>query len=586
METRTAAIVIGTHGESDYEIAPASYAAVCFDDDLITLHTDIKTLEAALLDNRIVKVFHDAKRCIRLLEARSLYVVGKIEDTTIQARLCGHHPIDLDSLSQSVLKRDLSSANTDNTKCHSGFLFPHLNQRRDQAKAILQLHKALRGQIRIHCEDYYQQELQLVFYTQRIEDRGILIDVDKLDIASNEIDERIGRIRNKLNRINDGSIDPSDSMQVAAMFDRLGITYIRTKSGGASLKGTDLVGIKHAVVNLILQFRFFAHLLSHGIKQIGKFTSRSGILTATYDQSGSISGRYSCKKPNVQGLALGPLSLSNNVVSDRIKPLLEKDGWAISLASLIKVREGYVNVRWDFRQIELRMLAHYSNEPRLIEMLTLNNDVFRLIAYELFDNDSDVSRNKAKIIVYATIYGETEGHLRGRLNVDSQEASRIRRKFDSLFPSVAKFTRRCSRKLASHGTVSSFRGVRYKVKRQHHYKAIHSLLCGTAAEHLKITLLKVGQYISSTDEEIYIINTRHDDLVVEMPIEPRHSPMMDYIDTIDCMVQTIEWNRYALNIPASMELTSTNWSEFTPLKEKEKQDDKRAIAGSRVPHEV
>ncbi len=487
---------------------------------------DVREMFGPLLgDKTVKKAGHDLKRTIVALEERGFTVKGELTDPMVGSYLLdpeGDHA--LPSLAQREFGVELPVYVGD-VKKGKNLAVPFDELEVEHATpfiagaAELGLSVARRMSPRLDREGLGSLmrdiEMPLLAVLAEMERAGVKVDTDRLLGASKQSEEKMVELEAKAKAIvgHDFAIRSRDQLE-SLLFDELKLPVIKkTPKGGRSTDAAVLEELadKHALPEVILEYREIDKLRGTYLEALPRARNpKTGRIHTRFDQAVAATGRLSSNDPNLQNI-----------------PVRTELGKSIRAAFIAE--EGHRLVSADYSQIELRVLAHLSHDPKLLEAFTSDVDIHTHTASVIFDVPTkDVTkamRGQAKTINFGVIYGMGEPRLARSLDITREEAARFIAQYFKRYDGVRRFMTDTVEQ-ASRGEAvrtltgrrrflpnlhSSHRGLRFEAERI----AKNTPIQGTAADIMKLAMVKLGQNPPSPGARMIL--TVHDELVFEVP---------------------------------------------------------------------
>ncbi|MDK2951383.1 MAG: polymerase [Kosmotogales bacterium] len=384
---------------------------------------------------------------------------------------------------------------------------------------------------KLEMEKLYEDiELALIPVLVNMELNGVYIDTEILEELKEKYDEISQKILSKIFELAGREFNPNSPSQVSnILFGDLGINPPKkTKSGGYSTSASILEKIKdeHEIIREILNYRKHQKLISTYLVALPKLVnSVTGRIHSSYNQTGTGTGRLSSHHPNMQNLPIR--EEEGREIRKAIKP--QKKGWKIVSA--------------DYSQIELRILAHISGDKNLIDAFNNNKDIHRMTAAKLFGvTEDDVSyemRRVGKMVNFSIIYGISPYGLSNRIDVSRKEAKRMIDSYFSAYPKVEEFMQSVKDRSKKDKYVKTlFNRRRYipqlssknkNIFQEGERIAINTPIQGTAADIIKLAMIKIHDEIKKNSLKSLMIMQVHDELVFECP-EDEIEEMLEIIE--------------------------------------------------------
>jgi len=401
---------------------------------------------------------------------------------------------------------------------------------------------------------YKSIEIPLIKVMLRLERNGALLDETSLFNQQVEIKAEMVKIQSLAFEIAGDEFNlesPKQIQQILFSEEGFGLEpKKKTAKGQPSTNEEALKLLDHPLVDLILSYRTLTKLNSTYLEALPKkINRRTGRLHTSYHQAVTATGRLSSSKPNFQNI-----------------PIRTEQGAQIRSAFI--ANEGSVILAADYSQIELRIMAHISEDKNLIKAFNNNEDVHRSTASQVFDTEiSKVTkdqRRKAKAINFGLIYGMSAFGLAKQIDVSRTEAKQYIDGYFENYPGVLQFMNETKEMAKSQGYVETVLGRRLylpqinsknKMLQQHALRtAINAPMQGSSADIIKKAMLDIQAWIDRENHEIKMFMQVHDELVFELKAEKAN----EYANSIKLMMS----NALKLHIPLEVDIgIGSNWQE-------------------------
>jgi DNA polymerase-1 len=388
----------------------------------------------------------------------------------------------------------------------------------EDADITLRLHRVLTAKLAEipALEKVYRTiEVPLVPVLARMEANGILIDADELRRQSADLSRRMLAAQQKATELAGRTFNLDSPKQLQALlFDELKLpALVKTPTGQPSTNEEALEAIadQHELPRIILEYRGLAKLRSTYTDKLPDMINRdTGRVHTSYHQAGAATGRLSSNDPNLQNI-----------------PIRTDDGRRIRKAFIAP--PGRKLVACDYSQIELRIMAHLSEDPALVRAFASGADIHRATAAEVFGKPlEDVSGNErraAKAINFGLMYGMSAFGLAKQLGIGRGEAQDYIALYFNRYPGVRDFMERTRREAHERGYVETVfgrrlyldninarnQGLRAGAERA----AINAPMQGTAADIIKRAMIEIDGWIAGHADEAKMLLQVHDELVFE-----------------------------------------------------------------------
>ncbi|MEI6859432.1 MAG: DNA polymerase I [Shewanella sp.] len=360
-------------------------------------------------------------------------------------------------------------------------------------------------------------ELPLIQILSDIERGGVLIDSMMLGQQSEELARTIDELEQKAFDIAEEKFNLSSPKQLQTLFfEKLGYPIIKKTPKGAPSTAEDVLielALDYPLPKIILQHRSLAKLKSTYTDKLPLMVNaQSGRVHTSYHQANAATGRLSSSEPNLQNI-----------------PIRTEEGRRIRHAFI--AREGKKVLAADYSQIELRIMAHLSQDKGLLTAFAAGKDIHRATAAEVFDVDFDdvttEQRRRAKAVNFGLIYGMSAFGLAKQLDISRPEAQKYIDTYFKRYPGVLQYMEETRAEAAELGYVSTLYGRRLylpaikdrnAMRRQAAERAaINAPMQGTAADIIKKAMINIAHWIATeTQGEIDMVMQVHDELVFEV----------------------------------------------------------------------
>ncbi|MDQ3951923.1 MAG: DNA polymerase I [Actinomycetota bacterium] len=390
-----------------------------------------------------------------------------------------------------------------------------------RALAIAEIADAVRPELeRLGMEELYRTiEHPLIPVLARMEKTGIAIDLDYLEEMARDLDKRIGVLEAECYELAEERVNLGSPSQLRVLlYDKLGLkTTRRTKTGlSTDARALQQLVDQHPFVQKLLDYRELAKLKSTYVDALPPLTDPAdGRVHTTFDQTVAATGRLSSTNPNLMNI-----------------PVRTDLGKQIRRAFV--AAPGYRLMSVDYSQIELRVMAHLSKDPVLIDVFANDEDVHAATAMRVYGLDASElktrHRSVAKMVNYGLAYGMGATGLAERLNVPVAEAREIMDAYFDVFEGVSKFLDTVVTQAYADGfTTTMFGRRRYlpelgsgnpRVRSIGERQALNAPIQGSAADIMKLAMINVDQALKEIGRPTHptrMILTVHDELVFEVP---------------------------------------------------------------------
>ncbi len=386
----------------------------------------------------------------------------------------------------------------------------------EDADLALRLHKLFLPELKDKglAPLYHDIELPLEEVLARMEMRGVLIDTSKLSGIREEINAKLVALTAQAHTLAGEEFNLASPRQVGEiLFEKLKLAAQKKgKSGFSTDAGVlEKLALSHPLPQVILDFRMYAKLMNTYVDILPTLVNPStGRVHTSYNQFVAATGRLSSSDPNLQNI-----------------PIRTSEGRRIREAFI--AREGYSLISLDYSQVELRLLAYASRDPVLLDAFARDEDVHRRTASEIFDvPQSEVTkeqRSAAKTINFGLLYGMGVLRLSQTLNISRQNAAVYLAKYFEKLGGILAWKDETLKKAKEAGEVRTFFGRLRKLEELSSKNsllrsrgeriAINTPIQGTAADIIKIAMIKTDEFLTARYPDSHLIMQVHDELVIE-----------------------------------------------------------------------
>ena len=400
-------------------------------------------------------------------------------------------------------------------------------------------------------------EIPLSYVLSGMELNGVSVDTDYLKQLTKELDAQISQLEQRIYELAGSTFNINSPKQVGEiLFDKLNIQT--GKKRGKNKKSTSAQVLNelaqdHEIVQRILDYRKYAKLKSTYTESLPELIDpRDNRIHTTYNQALTTTGRLSSSNPNLQNI-----------------PVRTPEGNKIRQAFIPKDRENSVILSADYSQIELRLLAHVSEDEHLIEAFKSGVDVHTLTASKVFgvpvDEVTKDMRRRSKAVNFGIVYGQSKYGLAKALKITNDEAESFINKYFETYPKVKLYMQAMVELVEKQGYVETIFGrkryldkeinspngmIREFAKRA----AINHPMQGSASDLIKIAMIDFYKKLKDNNLKSELIIQVHDELVVEVK--------KSELDTVTELVkQAMELNQ-PLRVPLLVDInTGASWKE-------------------------
>ncbi len=501
----------------DYAGAPAQ----------LSVETVLAKLRPWLENAHSRKLGQNIKYDMHIFANHGVHVLGVAHDTMLQSYVLeSHRNHNMDSLALRHL--DIKTITYDEVtgKGAARIAFTQVDLERaknyagEDADITLQLHKALYPAIERDeklSAVYGAIEMPVMEILFAMERHGVLLDSVALKKQTRELTERLGELEKQVHEQAGQPFNLSSPKQLQEiLFNKQQLPVIKKTPGGQPSTDEDVLqrlALDHPLPKLILEYRTLSKLKSTYTDKLPKMVNpKTGRVHTNYAQAVANTGRLASNDPNLQNI-----------------PVRTAEGRRVREAFIAP--QGCSIVSADYSQIELRIMAHLSQDESLIKAFREGADVHRHTASEIFgtqaDEVSSEQRRYAKVINFGLIYGMSAFGLAAQLGVERSAAQQYIDRYFARYPGVADYMQRTRESARERGYVETVFGRRLylaEIKASNHQRrqaaeraAINAPMQGTAADLIKLAMIAVQAWIDKDKLDSRMVMQVHDELVLEVP---------------------------------------------------------------------
>jgi len=517
-----------------FAIAPgeAAYLPVAHDYLDAPLQLDrayvLEALKPLLEDDKALKVGQNLKFDMSLLARYGIEMRGIAYDTMLESYVLdsvgGRH--DMDSLADRYLSHKTITFEEIAGKGKNQLTFNQIALEQaapyaaEDADVTLQLHLAMWPQLKQSAElltVFNEIEMPLLPVLSHIERTGVLIDPAILSAHSQELAKRLAELEAQAHELAEEPFNLASTKQLQAiLYEKQKLPVLKKTPGGAPSTNEEVLAelaLDYPLPKVILEYRGLAKLKTTYTDKLPLMINPvSGRVHTSYHQAVTATGRLSSSDPNLQNI-----------------PVRNEEGRRIRQAFIAP--EGYRIVAADYSQIELRIMAHLSQDEGLLKAFAEGKDIHRATASEVFgvplDKVTGEQRRSAKAINFGLIYGMSAFGLARQLGIPRGEAQRYMDLYFERYPGVLDYMERTRQQASEQGYVSTLDGRRLYLpdvrssnamrRKAAERAAINAPMQGTAADIIKRAMIEVDAWLQGQEKPLVrAIMQVHDELVFEV----------------------------------------------------------------------
>lgn len=507
----------------------AAYIPIAHDhaEKQLSIQFVLEKIKPLLENKKLKKVGHNIKYAIEVLENYNIHLEGVVFDTMMGSYVLDSVATkhDLPSLTLKYLGLRLLTYEELAGKGVKQLSFNQIDVAKaaayaaENADMILRLYDVLWTRIQADQGLKYifeQIEIPLLHVLSHVERQGVLIDPQKLKQQGEELQKRLLELEQEIYVIAQTEFNINSPKQLQEiLFQKLKLPILqKTPTGQASTADSVLqeLALDFAIAQLIIEYRSLSKLIStYTSKLVQQINPQTGRVHTSYNQSGTATGRLSSSEPNLQNI-----------------PIRTPEGRRIRQAFVAAPHHKIISA--DYSQIELRLMAHISEDPNLLHAFAENLDIHIATAAEVWNlpltQVTPEMRRNAKAINFGLIYGMSAFGLTKQLGINRKEAEEYINLYFTRYPGVKNYMDNTRSLAKEKGYVETLWGRRLylpdinasQIPRQKAAErtAINAPLQGSAADIIKLAMLKIAAWLYEEKIEAKMIMQVHDELVFEV----------------------------------------------------------------------
>ncbi len=543
----------------------------------LSLDRTLDRLEPVFTNLDVPKTAHNANYDMMVLENHGIRVEGLAFDTMLAAHVSGESPVGLKELALKFFGERMSPI-TDligRGRKQVTMAEVEITKAAEYAAADADFTERLRRELEPRIEELNlgntlrEYEIPLVPVLIRMQRDGVGIDVDTLKRMSVELDEKLGVIRNDIYMTIGHEFNLNSSPQLGdVLFNELRLPPVKRTQTGFSTNAASLDELKNRldsgsipdadprsydVMNGILEYRQLSKLKSTYVDALpGMVNPETGRIHTKYNQTGSATGRVSSNDPNVQNI-----------------PVRTELGRQVRRAFVAPRAPDSTLLAADYSQIELRVLAHFSEDPALLEAFHKGEDIHSATSSLVYDVPIDrvtaEMRRFAKILNFGVLYGLTAYGISRQTDLNPEQGQHFINLYFERYPGIRGYVDEVIERCRASGYVETALGRRRylpEIRTRNFYRrqaaeraAINMPIQGTAADIIKIAMIRIMERMAELDMRSKMILQVHDELIFETP--------KDELEQMSAIVTELMPASLKLAVPLIVELkTGDTWGDL------------------------
>lgn len=528
------------------------------------IESTLNLLKPILENKNIAKVGYNLKFEIEVLANHGIQLKGPLYDVMVESYvLDSTAKHDLINLAKRVLNKDITSFEDIAGKGAKQLEFADIELDKssafiaESADVIFQLHLSLWNQLNqnLSLKTVFETiEMPLVSVLAMMEMTGVSVDEKMLHKQSQELESRLAKLEKEAFELAGDSFNINSPKQLQEiLFQRLKLPMLeKTPTGQPSTSESVLQTLaeKYPLPKVILEYRSLSKLKSTYTdklpEQIDPKTQR---IHTSYHQAITSTGRLSSSDPNLQNI-----------------PIRTEEGRKIRCAFIAK--PGYKIVAADYSQIELRIMAHLSQDAAMLRGFSIDDDIHRSTAAEVFSVSlqevTQEQRRNAKVINFGLIYGMSSFGLSRQLGLDRAESEKRISAYFASFPGIKLFIDKTLIDAREKGYVETIFGRRLYLpdiksgnvirRKAVERAAVNAPMQGSNADIIKLAMIELDQYCKPLQNKVRMIMQVHDELVFEVA--------EDILDETVLKIKNVMENVVSLSVPLRVDVgIGKSWEE-------------------------
>ncbi|HIQ23212.1 MAG TPA: DNA polymerase I [Planctomycetes bacterium] len=528
----------------------------------------LEALRPVLEDPHVEKVGQNLKYDMVVLRTSGIELAGVAFDTMVASYLldAGQRNHGLDELAKRYLHHDtikyadLTGTGKQKKRIDQVPVAQVGEYAGEDAVLPLRLRRVLAKQLtRTGLERLFVElELPLIDVLAELEYNGIKVDVERLEELSRRFGERMAELEERIFQLAGHRFNIASPKQLQeVLFEELQLPVIKkTPKSGPSTDAEVLeeLAAVHPLPAEILQYRQYAKLKGTYVDALPKMVHpETGRVHASFHQAVAATGRLSSSDPNLQNI-----------------PVRTKEGREIRSA-FVAAEDDWVLLSADYSQIELRVLAHFSQDERLREAFARDEDIHARVASQVFgvplEEVTAEMRRKAKAVNFGVIYGQSPYGLAKQLRIDKQEAAEFIDAYFAQYPGISRFLEQVLEQCRKKGYVNTILGRRRRIRgvrpgsgRQRNLAertAVNTVIQGSAADLIKQAMIAIHRRLRRERSLGRMLLQIHDELIFEVPA--------NHLDQLGELVREEMVGVEPLLVPLKVDVKAgKSWAEAAP----------------------
>ena len=531
----------------------------------LSLEQALAALRPILQSGEVGKTTHNGNFDATVMGNYGIVPRGLDFDTMVVAHMLGRKALGLKNLGLDVLNIEMEQLKDLIGTGSKQITMAKVPIERAQAYACAdadvtgRLHGAFKE--RVKKEGFWellsQVEMPLIPVLVSLQRTGIALDAGALHEMSLDLEQQLGQLEADIYNIVGHIVNLNSPQQLSSLlFEELQLPKTkRTRTGGYTTDANALEVLRgaHPIIDKILEFRQLSKLKSTYVDALPQMVNqRTGRLHTSYHQTGSATGRLSSSDPNLQNI-----------------PIRTELGRQVRRAFVAENAPDWLLFSADYSQIELRVLAHLSQDPGLVEAFLNGEDIHSATASQMYDVPTDQvtpdMRRIAKVLNFGVVYGLSAYGIAQQTEFNPEEGQRFIETYFAKYPGIQQYIESVKDQAKQAGYVSTVLGRRryipdihasnYNVRQAAQRAAVNMPIQGGAADIMKLAMIRVQDRIQESSLRARMLLQVHDELVFEVPA--------DEVDGLRDLVYDEMPRALELNVPLSVDVkTGYNWGDM------------------------
>ncbi len=539
-------------GKSYY--VPVRHAGPCNIQDAVSI------LMPVLQDPAIAKIGHNLKYDMLLLRQEGIHVRGMLYDTMVASYLLNpsKHDHSLQDAAVEHLahkKRPFAEVLGKRASFAEVPIEEATQYAAEDAELAMELKDILFDKLQSAGLEriYFEIEMPLIYTLADMEEAGIKINRERTEELSKELDRELEDLQSKIYILAGSTFNINSPRQIGkVLFDDLGLKPMKkTKTGfSTSIDVLEELSKSHELPREILNYRSFYKLKTTYTDALPKLINpRTGRIHTSFNQTVTSTGRLSSSDPNLQNIPI-------------------RGEWGTKIREIFIADEGHVLVSADYSQIELRILAHMSEDESLINAFKNGIDIHARTASEIFGAPLDAvtsdMRRAAKVVNFGIVYGMSAYGLSEALSITPKEAAFYIENYFNKHAGVRRFMEHTIQTARQNSYVTTLLGrirplpeinsTNVAIRQQAERLAINTPIQGTAADLIKIAMVRISKALRARNLSARMLLQIHDELLFEVP----ENEINETLELISLEMEAA----LDLSVPLKVEIGwGKNWSD-------------------------